>query len=142
MAPQRPHRRSLFIHWFQQFYPVVLPALKSGLNLSNVEVGALTSVQQVAVGLGQLPSGRLADARALRRSLILTWSLVSMGGVRGAAVWLGRLGADRNRHGALIAGYFTARLGIKFAFVLSRVLLIVATLVLMPLQLYRGARNY
>jgi hypothetical protein len=36
---------------------VILPALKSGLNLTNVEVGALTSAQQVVVGLGQLPTG-------------------------------------------------------------------------------------
>ena len=31
------------IHWFQQFYPVILPSIKSALNLTNVEVGALTS---------------------------------------------------------------------------------------------------
>jgi MFS family permease len=54
------------IHWFQQFYPVILPALKSGLNLTNVEVGALTSAQQVVVGLGQLPSGMVADALGAR----------------------------------------------------------------------------
>jgi MFS family permease len=67
------------IHWFQQFYPVILPALKSGLNLSNVEVGALTSAQQVAVGLGQLPCGMLADALVRRRGAILALSLVAMG---------------------------------------------------------------
>jgi MFS family permease len=55
------------IHWFQQFYPVILPALKSGLNLTNVEVGALTSAQQVVVGLGQLPCGMVADALVRRR---------------------------------------------------------------------------
>jgi MFS family permease len=67
------------IHWFQQFYPVVLPALKAGLGLTHVEVGALTSAQQVAVGLGQLPCGVLADALVRRRGVILAWSLVSMG---------------------------------------------------------------
>ena len=30
------------IHWFQQFFPVILPSIKSGLALNNVEVGALT----------------------------------------------------------------------------------------------------
>lgn len=68
------------IHWFQQFYPVVLPALKAGLNLTNVEVGALTSAQQVAVGLDQLPCGMLADSFVRRRGAILAWSLISMGG--------------------------------------------------------------
>jgi MFS family permease len=67
------------IHWFQQFYPVILPALKSGLNLTNVEVGALTSAQQVVVGLGQLPSGMVGDALVRHRGAILALSLVSMG---------------------------------------------------------------
>jgi MFS family permease len=67
------------IHWFQQFYPVILPALKAGLNLTNVEVGALTSAQQVAVGLGQLPCGMLADALVRRRGAILACSLLTMG---------------------------------------------------------------
>ncbi len=67
------------IHWFQQFYPVVLPALKSGLSLTNVEVGALTSAQQVVVGLGQLPCGMAADAMVRRRGGMLALSLVAMG---------------------------------------------------------------
>ncbi|MGZ8426591.1 MAG: MFS transporter [Candidatus Binatia bacterium] len=67
------------IHWFQQFYPVILPAIKSGLNLTNVEVGALTSAQQVVVGLGQLPFGMVADAMVRYRGGILALSLVSMG---------------------------------------------------------------
>ncbi len=67
------------IHWFQQFYPVILPALKSGLNLTNVEVGALTSAQQVVVGLGQLPAGMVADSMVRHRGAILALSLVSMG---------------------------------------------------------------
>ncbi|MGH7875500.1 MAG: MFS transporter [Candidatus Binatia bacterium] len=67
------------IHWFQQFYPVILPALKSGLNLTNVEVGALTSAQQVVVGLGQLPCGLAADAMVRRRGAMLALSLVAMG---------------------------------------------------------------
>ena len=66
------------IHWFQQFYPVILPAIKSGLNLTNVEVGALTSAQQVVVGLGQLPFGMVADSMVRRRGAILALSLVSM----------------------------------------------------------------
>ncbi len=67
------------IHWFQQFYPVILPSIKSGLALNNVEVGALTSAQQVVVGLGQLPFGMVADAMVRHRATILALSLVSMG---------------------------------------------------------------
>ena len=67
------------IHWFQQFFPVILPSIKSGLNLSNVEVGALTSAQQVVVGLGQMPFGMVADSMVRHRAAILALSLVSMG---------------------------------------------------------------
>ena len=67
------------IHWFQQFYPVILPSIKSALNLSNVEVGALTSAQQVVVGLGQMPFGMVADSMVRHRGAILALSLVSMG---------------------------------------------------------------
>ena len=69
------------IHWFQQFYPIILPSLKAGLNLTNVEVGALTSAQQLAVGLGQLPCGVLADTWVRHRGTMLALSL----GVMGAA---------------------------------------------------------
>lgn len=58
---------------------MILPAIKSGLNLTNVEIGALTSAQQVVVGLGQLPFGMVADSMVRRRGAILALSLVSMG---------------------------------------------------------------
>jgi MFS family permease len=67
------------IHWFQQFYPVILPSIKAGLNLTNVEAGALTSAQQVIVGFGQLPLGIVADSMVRQRGTILALSLVSMG---------------------------------------------------------------
>jgi predicted MFS family arabinose efflux permease len=67
------------IHWFQQFFPVLLPSIKSGLNLNNVEVGALTSAQQVVVGFGQLPLGMVADSMVRHRATILALSLISMG---------------------------------------------------------------
>src|SRR5918999_6085039 len=67
------------IHWFQQFFPVILPSIKSGLRLSNVEVGALTSAQQMIMGLGQLPVGLLADSMVRHRAKMLGLSLVAMG---------------------------------------------------------------
>ena len=30
------------VHWFQQLFPVVLPSVKAGLGLNDVQVGALT----------------------------------------------------------------------------------------------------
>ena len=67
------------IHWFQQFFPVILPSIKSGLGLSNVEVGALTSAQQMIMGLAQLPVGLLADSMVRHRGNMLALSLVAMG---------------------------------------------------------------
>ena len=66
------------IHWFQQFFPVILPSIKSGLGLTNVEVGALTSAQQMIMGLGQLPVGLLADSMVRQRAKMLGLSLVAM----------------------------------------------------------------
>ena len=67
------------IHWFQQFFPVILPSIKSGLGLTNVEVGALTSAQQLVMGIAQLPVGMLADSMVRHRAIMLGLSLVSMG---------------------------------------------------------------
>jgi MFS family permease len=67
------------IHWFQQFFPVILPSIKSGLGLNNVEVGALSSAQQLVQGVAQLPLGMLADSMVRHRATLLALSLVSMG---------------------------------------------------------------
>lgn len=69
----------VFIHWFQQFYPVVLPSIKAGLGLTDVQVGALNSARQFTQGTLDLPLGMLSDAMAHHRGLILASALVSMG---------------------------------------------------------------
>ena len=67
------------IHWFQQLFPVMLPSVKAGLGLSNVQIGALTSARQLVHGTLDFPSGMLADSMARFRSHILVSALVSMG---------------------------------------------------------------
>ena len=54
------------IHWFQQFFPVILPSIKSGLGLSNVEVGALSSALAVKYPemQAQIYSGAVMKAEA------------------------------------------------------------------------------
>jgi FSR family fosmidomycin resistance protein-like MFS transporter len=69
----------VFIHWFQQFYPVVLPSIKAGLGLNDVQVGALNSARQFTQGTLNLPLGMLADAMVRHRGLILASALGSMG---------------------------------------------------------------
>ena len=67
------------IHWFQQLFPVILPSLKAQLGLSDVQVGALSSVRQLINGAMDLPCGILADSLARRRAPLLASALLAMG---------------------------------------------------------------
>ena len=67
------------IHWFQQLFPVVLPSLKANLGLSDVQVGALSSVRQLINGAMDLPCGILADSLSRHRAPLLASALLSMG---------------------------------------------------------------
>lgn len=67
------------IHWFQQLFPVVLPSIKSGLALSNVQVGALTSARQLVQGTLDFPLGIVADTMVKYRAIFLAAALASMG---------------------------------------------------------------
>ncbi|MFQ6027283.1 MAG: MFS transporter [Dehalococcoidia bacterium] len=81
------------IHWFQQLFPVVLPSVKAGLGLSDVQIGALASARQMTQGTLNLPSGILADSLVRYRAVIMTSALVFMGvaylllGLAPAFVW-------------------------------------------------------
>ena len=68
-----------FVHWFQQFYPVVIPSLKTGLGLNDIQVGALNSARQLTMGTLDLPLGMLADSVGRYRGLILASALAFMG---------------------------------------------------------------
>ena len=68
-----------FIHWFQQLFPVVVPSIKAGLGLDDVQVGALNSARQFTQGTCDFPVGMLSDALVRHRGLILGSALVSMG---------------------------------------------------------------
>lgn len=67
------------VHWFQQLFPVVLPSIKTGLGLNDIQVGALTSARQLAHGTLDLPSGVIADSMVRYRAHILSSALVFMG---------------------------------------------------------------
>ncbi len=66
------------IHWFQQLFPVVLPSIKAGLVLNDVQVGALTSARQLVHGTLDFPLGVAADAMVRYRALFLSSALISM----------------------------------------------------------------
>ncbi|MFQ5852109.1 MAG: hypothetical protein ACE5JU_16180 [Candidatus Binatia bacterium] len=81
------------VHWFQQLFPVVLPSVKVGLGLSDVQVGALTSARQMTQGTLNLPSGMLADGLVPYRAVIMASALLFMGigylvlGLVSAFIW-------------------------------------------------------
>src|ERR671913_1996271 len=66
-------------HWFQQLFPVVLPSIKAGLGLNDVQVGALTSARQLVQGTLDFPVGMFADAMVKYRAVFLAAALFSMG---------------------------------------------------------------
>ena len=67
------------IHWFQQLFPVVVPSIKAGLGLNDVQVGALTSARQLVQGTLDFPVGMFADAMVKYRAVFLAAALFSMG---------------------------------------------------------------
>jgi MFS family permease len=95
------------VHWFQQIFPVVLPSVKQGLGLSDVQVGYLQSARQLTSGTLNLPVGMLADAFARWQGLLLAAALLFLGG----GYWV--MGAGGGLAGA-IAGAAIVGLGTAF----------------------------
>lgn len=67
------------VHWFMQIFPLILPAVKGSLGLSNVQVGALSTARELATGLVNFPAGVLADRLLRFRASILSGAILSMG---------------------------------------------------------------
>ncbi len=69
----------LAIHWFMQLITMLLPTLKAGMGLSDVQVGGLSSMRMFGQAALDVPSGIIADTWVRLRGLIVTSSLVCMG---------------------------------------------------------------
>ncbi|MFQ5541492.1 MAG: MFS transporter [Candidatus Binatia bacterium] len=67
------------IHWYMEIFSVILPSIKAGLGLSDVQLGTLMTARQFAQGILNLPSGILADALVHYRPLFLAAAPVVMG---------------------------------------------------------------
>lgn len=66
------------VHWYQQLFSLLIPEIKTSLGLSNVQVGTLSTVRQVASGM-TLPSGYLADSYRGSSNVILALAVLSFG---------------------------------------------------------------
>ena len=62
------------IHWYQQLWPVIIPAIRSSLGLTDIQLGTLSSVKQFTTGPLFLPAGILADFFRKRTAIILAAS--------------------------------------------------------------------
>ncbi|MCS6800737.1 MAG: MFS transporter [Chloroflexota bacterium] len=66
-------------HFFAAGLFVIIPELKAGLDLSNAQVGALSTARNLAGGLANLPAGFIADRWPERRAETLGVSLAAIG---------------------------------------------------------------
>ena len=67
------------IHWYMGIFSVILPSIKAGLGLSNVQVGELMTARELTQGTLNLPLGMLADALVHYRPFLLAAAPVLMG---------------------------------------------------------------
>ncbi|MDP6130088.1 MAG: MFS transporter [Dehalococcoidia bacterium] len=66
-------------HIFNSAFFILLPEIKTGLLLSNTQVGTLSTVRNVVGGLFNLPAGFTADRFSRRRAEILGLSIALVG---------------------------------------------------------------
>jgi len=67
------------VHWYQQIWPLIIPAIKASLGLTDMQLGALASVKQFATAPLTLPSGMLADFFRKRTAVILATAFIFFG---------------------------------------------------------------
>ena len=77
-------------HFMQQSFSVMLPAIKETFGISAIQIGALMTAREIAMGLSSLPGGVLADRLRRYREIImagcmalfgLSWLLVGVASV-------------------------------------------------------------
>ena len=66
-------------HLFNSAFFVLLPEIKTGLGLSNVQVGILSTLRNVAGGVANVPAGFMGDRFHRQRAGILGLSIVGIG---------------------------------------------------------------
>ena len=67
------------MHWYMESFSVILPSLKLGMGLNDIQIGTLMSARQVASGTLNFPAGILADSLVGYRPLFLASAPIVMG---------------------------------------------------------------
>ncbi len=65
-------------HFCQSAWLIIMPELRAALSLSDIAVGGIFTVQQVAGGVTNVPAGVLTDMFRRRVALMLTLSMLSV----------------------------------------------------------------
>jgi FSR family fosmidomycin resistance protein-like MFS transporter len=63
-------------HMFNATFFILLPEIKTGLGLSNMQIGTLSTFRGIAGGLANVPAGFLGDRFAKRRAEILGCTII------------------------------------------------------------------
>ncbi|MEE8442466.1 MAG: MFS transporter [Dehalococcoidia bacterium] len=66
-------------HIFNSAFFILLPEIKTGLALSNIQVGTLATVRNIVGGLSNLPAGFVADRFSPWRAAIMGLSIALIG---------------------------------------------------------------
>ena len=63
-------------HMFNAAFFVLLPGIKTGLNLTNTQIGTLSTFRAIISGFANIPAGFMGDQYPERRSIILGGSII------------------------------------------------------------------
>jgi MFS family permease len=66
-------------HFMQQSFAVMLPAIKETFGISAVQIGALMTAKEIAMGVSSLPGGVLSDRLRRHRSMIMAACMLLFG---------------------------------------------------------------
>ena len=66
-------------HFMQQSFAVMLPAIKETFGISAIQIGALMTAKEIAMGISSLPGGVLSDRLRHYRGLIMAACMALFG---------------------------------------------------------------
>jgi MFS family permease len=66
-------------HFMQQSFSVMLPAVKEAFGVSPVQIGALMTAREIAMGVSSLPGGVLSDRLRRYRGIIMAVCMAMFG---------------------------------------------------------------
>src|SRR5210317_515987 len=77
-------------HFMQQSFAVMLPVIKETFGISAIQIGALMTAKEIAMGVSSLPGGVISDRLKRYRGIImaacmaifgLSWLLIGMASI-------------------------------------------------------------